>query len=502
MTLSQQAQPQATQLYAAAFLDLTYQPFGQIPWLVSQAGFGCYRVDTSVGAHREALAYALQRGINLIDTSSNYADGGSEQLVGQVLADLTREVTREAVVVVSKVGYLQGQNYALSQERKAAGRPFPDLVEYAPGLEHCLHPDFLTDQLTRSLERLDMAVIDCYLLHNPEYFLSWAYKHGVPLAEARESYYQRIGLAFAHLEGEVAHGRIQYYGISSNTFPAPANDPQFTSLTHCWQLAEAISPDHHFRVIQLPLNLLETGGATEMNQPNGHSVLDFAYEKGLAVLINRPLNAFYNNTLMRLATIPRPEQVVSPAEVSTAVARLVQLEVEFQQKLLPLLIPERDIRQQLGVLLRVGMALDGRWSGFGSYINWQEILAQHLLPRTQGAVHILSNLPNLPSELRNWLDHYVVLFNETIAAIGTIYQDSTATWAELTRQMVGQVDNEWQAKGLSGTAIRALRSTEGITSVLVGMRQKAYIEDVLAELSLPITRQKRTPSWQKLAQGI
>jgi hypothetical protein len=148
------------------------------------------------------------------------------------------------------------------------------------------------------------------------------------------------------------------------------------------------------------------------------------------------------------------------------------------------------------------MALDGRWSGFGSYINWQEILAQHLLPRTQGAVHILSNLPNLPSELRNWLDHYVVLFNETIAAIGTIYQDSTATWAELTRQMVGQVDNEWQAKGLSGTAIRALRSTEGITSVLVGMRQKAYIEDVLAELSLPVTRQKRIPSWQKLAQGI
>ena len=502
MTLSQQVQPQATQLYAAAFPDLTYQPLGQIPWLVSQAGFGCYRVDASVVAHREALAYALQRGINLIDTSSNYADGGSEQLVGQVLAGLANEVTREAVVVVSKVGYLQGQNYALSQERKSVGRPFPDLVEYAPGLEHCIHPEFIADQLTRSLERLDMAVIDCYLLHNPEYFLGWAHKQGMPLAEAREIYYQRIGLAFAYLEEEVAQGRIQAYGISSNTFPAVANDPQFTSLTQCWQLAEAISPDHHFRVIQLPMNLLETGGETEMNQANGRSVLDFAHEKGLAVLINRPLNAFYNNTLMRLATVPRPEQVISPGEVSSAVDMLVQLEVDFQQNLLPTLSLEGEASQQLGVLLRVGMALDGRWSGFGSYMNWQEILAQHLIPRTQGAVHILSNLPNLPAVLREWLDRYVELFNETIAAMGTIYQDGAATWAELTQQMVGEADSEWPAKGLSGTAVRALRSTDGIACVLVGMRQKAYVDDVLAELSVPIMRRKRTKSWQELAQDV
>jgi len=345
-------------------------------------------------------------------------------------------------------------------------------------------------------------VIDCYLLHNPEYFLGWAHKQGMPLAEARETYYRRIGLAFAYLEEEAAHGRIQTYGISSNTFPASADDPQFTSLTQCWQLAEAIGPDHHFRVIQLPMNLLETGGATEMNQTNGRSVLDFADEKGMAVLINRPLNAFYNNTLMRLATISRPEQVISPGEVSTAVDMLVQLEVDFQQNLLSSLSLEGEVHQQLGVLLRVGMALDGRWSGFGSYINWQEILAQHLIPRTQGAVHILSNLPDLPAELREWLDRYVSLFNETIAAIGTIYQDSAATWAELTQQMVGQVESEWQADKLSGTAIRALRSTEGINTVLVGMRQKAYVDDVLAELSVPIMRQKRTKSWQELAQDV
>ncbi len=111
---------------------------------VSQAGFGCYRVSTGVAHHKTALQKALCEGINLIDTSSNYADGGSESLVGEVLENLitSGELSRDKIVVVSKVGYLQGQNYDLSQKRKQEGRPFPELVEYGEGMEHCNHPKF------------------------------------------------------------------------------------------------------------------------------------------------------------------------------------------------------------------------------------------------------------------------------------------------------------------------------------------------------------------------
>ena len=49
---------------------------------VSQAGFGCYRVSAGVAHHEKALRRALREGINLIDTSTNYADGGSESLIG------------------------------------------------------------------------------------------------------------------------------------------------------------------------------------------------------------------------------------------------------------------------------------------------------------------------------------------------------------------------------------------------------------------------------------
>jgi len=253
-------------------------PLGRTQLMVSAAGFGCYRITAGVSLHARALQHALSSGINLIDTSANYGDGGSEELVGQVLAQMIEsgKLRREAMVVVSKAGYLQGQNYALSRERKLRGEPFPDLVPYGAGLEHCIHPAFLQDQLARSLERLQLETLDVFLLHNPEYYLGWAVKNGKPIDAAQAEYYRRIENAFRHLEGEAADGRIRWYGISSNTFPAAFSDPQFTCLERVWAIAESISKEHHFGVVQLPMNLFESGAVLTRNQPSGLTVLELA----------------------------------------------------------------------------------------------------------------------------------------------------------------------------------------------------------------------------------
>lgn len=284
---------QGTINYAAKHPFLVYQALVPAGIRISGAGFGCYRVDARVKEHQEALTKALLSGINLIDTSANYADGGSERLVGKVLRELVaaEKIKREEVVVVSKVGYLQGENYSLSQQRKKEGRPFADLVLYDEGLEHCIHPDFLAEQLTRSLDRLGLQTVDCYLLHNPEYYLSWAKQAKLAKAEARAEYLRRIRSAFLHLEGEVIAGRINYYGVSSNTFPRPESHFEFTSLADLWEIAQSISAEHHFRVIQFPLNLFETAGMTEKNQPGGKTLVEFARDKELGILTNRPLNA-------------------------------------------------------------------------------------------------------------------------------------------------------------------------------------------------------------------
>ncbi|HTS01003.1 MAG TPA: aldo/keto reductase, partial [Thermoanaerobaculia bacterium] len=62
-----------------------------------------------MSAHRRAHLEALEAGVNLVDTSTNYADRHSETLVGEVLAAALARgfVRREDVVVVTKAGYLQ-----------------------------------------------------------------------------------------------------------------------------------------------------------------------------------------------------------------------------------------------------------------------------------------------------------------------------------------------------------------------------------------------------------
>ena len=284
----------ATGTHAKRFDALSYSTMGRTGLYCSQAGFGCYRIADGIDAHRNALRQALDGGINLIDTSANYADGESETLVGKVLTDAIESGTlnRAAIIVVTKGGYLQGRNYALSQERKAKGQPFPDLVPYADGLEHCIHPEFLEDQVTRSLERLNLATLDFFLLHNPEYYLSWAAaKQGMEQGAANTAYEGRILNAFQHLEREVARGRIRYYGISSNTFPEPSDRPDFTCLQRILDVAKAVGPEHHFAVIQFPMNLLESGAVLNRNQPDGATLFTTAIKAGLGTLVNRPLNA-------------------------------------------------------------------------------------------------------------------------------------------------------------------------------------------------------------------
>ncbi len=503
MRIAGKATSAATTTYFQQHPTICTTHVPKLGWQISQVGFGSYRITLGEKVHEQALHLALSQGINLIDSSSNYGDGGAERLIGRVLTEQidAGELQREQVVVVSKAGYLQGFNYTLAQQRKKEGRPFPNVVKYAEGLDHCIHPDFLDDQLTRSLERLNLETLDVYLLHNPEYYLIRAKRGSNPLDEARRTYYQRIRLAFEFLEQAVADGRIQSYGISSNTFPNPARSYTFTNLAKVWQIAQDMRPDHHFRWVQLPMNLLETGAATEINQPEKQNVLQFAQTHHLAVLINRPLSAIAQESLTRLASVLPPSYPATPEEVSTSVDSCLQLEIHFRNKFLPQLKLDDETNQQLIEYLAIGTMLDGRWGGFGTYQNWRDVQAQFILPRSQTAVEFLSNRPDLPAETALWLDAYVEAANITLAAVSAFYQEQAAKQTGHILAMAVTIDPDWQANTLSQTAVRALRSSAGVTAVLVGMRHQQYIQDVLADLTHPVLLKDRTTAWQQMRDG-
>jgi len=498
------ATQEGTKSYARQNSSLDYGELDGTGLLVSQAGFGCYRVDLTDPEHKRSLRKALHSGINLIDTSSNYGDGGAEKLVGEVLEDIisSGESGRESIIVVSKVGYLQGQNYRLSQERKGQGKPFKDLVLYADGLEHCIHPEFIDDQLTRSLERLKLDTLDVYLLHNPEYYLGWASKTGVPIEVARQEYYIRIEQAFHHLETEVERGRIRFYGISSNTFPSPAADAEFTSLGQVWEIAQSLSSDHRFRLIQLPMNLLETGGITEKNQANRQSVLEFARDKKLGVLINRPLNAIAHNKLLRLAEV-KATQGARDKEITDLIDGLIYSEQMLKNKILPQLGLPPPTQSQLMEQVATGAVLKQHWQSFGTYERWHEIQEYYFFPRVKGIFRFLKQQKDLAEEISSWVNSHLEKLEILLEAVGSSYREQAAKRCGRIKNQLSSVDREWaEAETLSQMAVRALRSTAGITTVLVGMRKEDYVEDVLEELARPVENNERTESWNELREII
>jgi aryl-alcohol dehydrogenase-like predicted oxidoreductase len=474
--------PEATRDYHRLHPGIHTSILGRTGLVVSGAGYGGYRVSKGVEAHHQSLRAALGSGINLIDTSANYADGASEELIGETIGELIRDgsIARNQIVVVSKGGYIQGSNYRMAQERIESGSGFPDVVEYGPGLWHCIAPEFLYDQITRSLNRLQLRAIDVYLLHNPEYYLSWAAKQGVPLDEARQEYYRRIRMAFQHLEREVEEGRIGCYGISSNSFPHPSKAADFTSLEEVVKIAEKIALTHHFSVIQFPANLGETGFVTEHNQSENRTVMDLAREKNLGVLINRPLNVIHNDRLIRMADFPTAETCVDDETIARQAAKLVRAEEEFLSARLEDFADDPEGSHAMKEFISVGKIIERHWKSFGSIEQFNDMMSQHFAPRLSYVGQYLRQRAD-ESNI-GWFDGYVNEARALIHAVACYYSLDAQQRTQRVKESIAATLGAPVEGTLSSISIRMLLGVEGVDCVLVGMRRGEYTEDVLNAL--------------------
>jgi hypothetical protein len=489
------ATPAGTRAYAerhAAAGERAHGLLGRTGLTACRLGFGGYRVNDGTPAHRDALNRALAAGVNLIDTSTNYTDGASERLVGRVLGDAVRtgSVRRDEIVVVSKIGYVQGENLALAQGREATGQPFPEMVHYQDGCWHCVHPAFLEDQLVRSLDRLGLETLDVCLLHNPEYFLSDAATRGDGEIEAiRAEFYRRLVAAFRFFEKRVAAGALGWYGVSSNTVAHSVDDPEATSLARMLAAArEAGGPGHHFGVIQLPMNLFESGGAlARINPPDGpvaqrRTVLELASGEGIGVLVNRPLNAVMGSGMVRLADFP--------AVVAVAVQRQLEsvreLEAEYRREIAAHLRVTSDSDKPEN-FLRWADQLAGVRERVASVTYWEQIEWQvrGLTRRVVGALDT-GIAGELAARWRGWRDRYLPELDRLLDG----FRAEAAGWSQRQSRAVAAAADpllppERRGAPLSQKALWVLTSTPGVGTVLVGMRRPAYVEDATGMLGWP-----------------
>jgi len=270
-----------------------FRQSGRVPevnelWL-SSIGLGTYLGDADDAADRaytDAIVYAVQQGINVLDTAINYRNQRSERNVGTALKQLidAGQLARDDVLVCTKAGYMpfdgdvpRDPSAYLRQEYVASG--VAPQQEIAGGM-HCMAPSYLADQMERSRRNTGLETLDVFYVHNPETQLG----HVSP-----DVFYQRLRRAFEFLEGAVCDGKIRWYGAATwNGFRANPADRGYLSLEKMIAEAEEVAGEgHHFRFVQLPFNLsmLEAYAyGNQMREGEAASLLLQAQEFGVAVV--------------------------------------------------------------------------------------------------------------------------------------------------------------------------------------------------------------------------
>ncbi|HKO35646.1 MAG TPA: aldo/keto reductase [Pyrinomonadaceae bacterium] len=282
------AKMDGTARYCARFKDAGEGHFRQAQDLwMSSIGVGTYLGQPDEQTDRrytEAIVRAVELGVNVIDTAANYRFQRSERSIGAALTELQgRGVARDELVICTKGGYLPFDGtpprdvraYVEENFIKTGIASWGDIA----GGSHCMTPRYLENQLEQSLRNMDLDCVDVYYVHNPESQLS---------AVSSEEFSRRLRAAFEFLEQSVAQGKIRNYGVATwNGFRVEPNARGYHSLEPMVEVARDIAGDwHHFRFIQLPVNLAMPEALFFPNQKVGEwmTVTEAAHKFGVTVI--------------------------------------------------------------------------------------------------------------------------------------------------------------------------------------------------------------------------
>lgn len=132
---------------------MRYRELGSTGIEVSELGFGVWTVATTWWGHHDdesalrLMKSAVDNGVTYFDTSDTYGQGRGETL----LADLTKTVPRESLIISTKFGY-DWQNAPNTDGHKESPQNFS--------------VPFVEKALAGSLKRLNTDYIDLWQMHN------------------------------------------------------------------------------------------------------------------------------------------------------------------------------------------------------------------------------------------------------------------------------------------------------------------------------------------------
>jgi aryl-alcohol dehydrogenase-like predicted oxidoreductase len=178
-------------------MDMSYRNLGRSGVKVSPLCLGTMMLGRWGNPDRaecvRIVHRALDAGINFVDTANNYAEGESEEIVGEALAG-----RRDSVVLATKVWSPMG--------------PGPN--------ERGLSRKAIFQQVEASLRRLRTDTIDLYQIHRPDRSTPWEE-------------------TLSALTDLVRAGKVRYIGCSTNHYEDPSASP-WALLLRAWELVETL----------------------------------------------------------------------------------------------------------------------------------------------------------------------------------------------------------------------------------------------------------------------
>lgn len=224
--------------------------------------------NTEQEGHQQ-LDYALEQGVNFIDTAELYAIpprgetyGATERVIGSWLKKRGR---RDDIVLASKI----------------AG-PGPDWVSHIRGGHTRFDASNISRALDDSLQRLQTDYLDLYQLHWPERKTNYFGKLGYQ-ADDSEAALTPVYETLQALEKEVRAGKIRYIGLSNET---PWGMMQFLWMARVLNLPAIVSVQNPYSL----LNRTYEVGCAEISHREGVGLLAYS-PLGFGVLTGKYLDA-------------------------------------------------------------------------------------------------------------------------------------------------------------------------------------------------------------------